>query len=405
MIKLLCSTKYKIKVATQKGSESILIPNKNGILEYCLEPLDSDFKMIFKQETKGKNNNKFWKETIEYNSKIDKKVYKYTVNYGKTILELMNNYEEIIKIFWKSDRDFQEMDYEDYDKALEILNELKKELLKYKSIYVIFCFNIDMFITRLEEERKNKVEGPQVSCLDFIMYITHEINMVRLIIERSYIKIEGIEGDFYFKNKKYTDIRQLRLPPVKVTYSQKINLDGENENKYEIDEYHYDIYSLNNLVDVSLYHINQNEKAILKCAYCKKYFIPREHTIIKDTKDEINVKKTIDERTTKVFCSDKCKENFKSKVPISTPNDNTVVSKDYGDARKNLRDRLRQKDNRRKKKGLKELNLLKKFDEKEKKTKNELIERYGKNNNRIEFELLKLIRKENEKLNKYMIRK
>ena len=400
MIKLLCSTKYKIRIATQKGSESILIPNKNGILEYSLEPLDSDFKMIFKQETKGKNNDKFWKETIEYKSKVDEKVYKYTANYGNTILELMNNYEEITKIFWKFNKYFEEIDYNEYDKTLKILNELKRKLLKYKYLYVIFYFHIDMLILRLEEEREKVVEGPQVSCLDFIMYITYEISMARLIIERSYIKIEGIEGKFYFKNKKYTDIKQLKLPPVKIIYSHKINLDGQYENKYEIDKYYYEIYSLNNLVDVSLYYINQNGKAILKCAFCKKYFIPRRHIIVKDTENKRNVEKIIDERTTKVFCSNRCNEDFKSKIPISTPNDNTIVAKDYEDARKNLRDRLRQKDNRRKKKGLKELNLLKKFDEKEEKTKNELIEKYGKNNNRIEFELLKLIRKENEKLNK-----
>ena len=107
-----------------------MIPNKNGILEYNLEPLDSNFQMIFKKEIKGKNNNKFWKETIEYKSKVDEKVYRYTANYGKTILELMNNYEEIIKIFWRFDGYFQEMDYNDYNKALKILNELKKELLK-----------------------------------------------------------------------------------------------------------------------------------------------------------------------------------------------------------------------------------------------------------------------------------
>ena len=356
--------------------------------------------MIFKKEIKGKNNNKFWKETIEYKSKVDEKVYRYTANYGKTILELMNNYEEIIKIFWRFDGYFQEMDYNDYNKALKILNELKKELLKYKDIYVILYFHIDVFIIRLEDERQKEVEGPRVSCSDFIMYITHEINMARLIIERSYIKIEGIDGKFYFKNKKHTDIKQIRLPPVKITYSQKVNLDEEYENKYEIDKYYYEIYSLNNLVDVSLYHINQNGKAVLKCAHCKKYFIPREHTIIKDTKDEINVEKTINERTSKVFCSNKCNENSKSNMPISTPNDNTVVAKDYGDAKKNLRDRLRQRDNKRKAKGLKELNLLEKFDEKEKKKKDELIKKYGKGNSRIEFELLKLVRKENEKLNK-----
>ena len=46
-----------------------MIPNRNGILEYSNEPIDSDFKMIFKETSKGKNTKKFWNEIIEYYSK------------------------------------------------------------------------------------------------------------------------------------------------------------------------------------------------------------------------------------------------------------------------------------------------------------------------------------------------
>jgi hypothetical protein len=400
-----------------------MIPNKNGILEFSNEPIDSNFKIVLKEEIKGKNTKKFWNETIKYTSKIDNKKYNYTQPLGETIVAFMNNYEAIFNIISKYDLLFDEIEYNDYEKSLRTILNLRKEILKYgknlkvvgenkdieeksyfkerdmikeykrdrtDKIFAILIFHIDSFITRLKDENKNNIEGPQVCCINFLQYLNYEIRTAYIIINTTFVRTSIKDNKLIISNKKYMDINQLKLPPVKIKYLSK----KDKTTKFKvIDKYEYEIYSLNNLVDVSLHHINYNKKAILKCINCEKYFIPTTYEVEQyNDKTGNDEKKEISERITKLTCSEKCLQILRQNKEFMNNN------KDLKTIRKNLRDKLRKRDNKIKKMNLKSKDLLltftKDYDEKEK----ELKEIYKGNIINIENELLKFIKEESIKL-------
>ena len=161
------------------------------------------------------------------------------------------------------------------------------------------------------------------------------------------------------------------------------------DGKKVIDSYKYEIYSLNNLVDISLYYIHSNRKAILKCLNCGKYFMPSTYSIVKDN-DIYNEETTINERLTKLTCSDNCLLKLKRNKSMTNKN------KTSKEIKKNIMDKLRNRDLRAKNKGLNSNQLftfLDKYDEKEMQLKNE----YGNNKLKIEIELKKFLEAEDTK--------
>lgn len=399
-----------------------MIPNRNGILEYSNEPIDSDFKMIFKETSKGKNTKKFWNETIEYYSKFDNKKYTYTQPLGETIIAIMNNYEEILHIINEYDYLLDNVEYEDFDGALDIILKLRKEIIKYgkeyknveqnrdleeednrkltvkvynrtrtNKIFMIILFHIDSFIDRLKNEKENNIEGPQISCIDFLQYLKNELSTTYIVVDKAFVHTNIIDKKLIVSSKRYMDLNQLKMPPAKIIYS---NNEANPSQRKVIDRFEYEIYSLNNLVDVSLYHIHYNRKAILKCLNCGRLFIPSAYEVEKYNEETGNDEaKNINERITKLTCSEKCQQSLREDKEFINNN------KDFKTKLKNMRDKLRKRDNDREKKGLKPRYYKRLFD-KEYKIKEEEVKKKYKNKVKIEYELEKFLEEETIKFDK-----
>ena len=251
-------------------------------------------------------------------------------------------------------------------------------------LLTIFIFHIDEFIIKLEKEKCRKGESYRVSCLDFLSYLLYEIGTAYERIEESFFRVAIADNTIIrINNKKSADINQLSIPPVKIKYVER------KDGKKVIDSYKYEIYSLNNLVDISLYYIHSNRKAILKCLNCGKYFMPSTYSIVKDN-DIYNEETTINERLTKLTCSDNCLLKLKRNKSMTNKN------KTSKEIKKNIMDKLRNRDLRAKNKGLNSNQLftfLDKYDEKEMQLKNE----YGNNKLKIEIELKKFLEAEDTK--------
>lgn len=400
-----------------------MIPNKNGILEYSDEPIDSEFKMIFKETSKAKNTKKFWNEKIEYYSKFDNKKYIYTQPLGETICAIMNNYEEISHIIIKYDLLLDEIKYEDFDGALDIILKLRDEIIeygqKYKSIeenrdleeednrklmvkkynkirtnkiFLIFIFHIDSFIEKLKNEKENNIEGPRVSCINFFQYLKLILTSIQYIVDKAFVETYTTDGKLCISSKKYMDLNQLKMPPVKIIYSNNRNTQSERK---QIDRFEYEIYSLENLLDVSLYHIHYNRKVILKCLNCDRFFIPSIYETEKYNEytgnDEL---KNISERITKLTCSEKCQQDLRKNKKLI--NDNRSSK----EKRKIIRDKLRKRDNARIRKGLEPKNYLLLFDKEYDIQKEKLEEKYNGDKIKIEYELRKILEKEEIRFDK-----
>ena len=187
------------------------------------------------------------------------------------------------------------------------------------------------------------------------------------------------------------DLNQLKMPPVKILYLK--NEDNQSQIK-EIDRFEYEIYSLNNLTDVSLYHINYNKKAILKCINCGRFFIPSVYETEKYNEETGNDELiSVTERITKLTCSEKCQQNLRKDKEFINNN------KDFKTKLKNMRDKLGKRDNDREKKGLKPRYYKRLFD-KEYKIKEEVVKKKYKNKVKIEYELEKFLEEETIKFDK-----
>lgn len=393
-----------------------MIPNKNGIREYSNEPIDSDFKMIFKETSKGKNTKKFWNEKIKYHSKFDNKDYTYTQPLGETICAIMNNYEEILHIISKYDGLLDEIEYEDFDEALDIILKLREEIIKYgeeykrieknrdleeynqrstikkynrtrtNKIFLIFIFHIDSFIEELKNEKENNIEGPRVSCINFLQYLKCVLSTSRYIVDKAFVKTYTEDGKINISSKRYMDLNQLKIPPVKIMYSNSENTQSQRK---QIDRFEYEIYSLENFIDVSLYHIHYNRKAILKCLNCNRFFIPSVYETEKYNEETGKEEtKNINERITKLTCSEKCQQDLRENRKFMN---NNMSSKEK---RKKIRDKLRKRDNTRIKKGLEPKDYLLLFDNEYDIQKEKMEEKYNENKIKIEYELRKILEEE-----------
>ena len=86
---------------------------KKGFFIYSNEPVDSSFYMTFKVQN-GEEEQKKFKETIEYTSRLDNKNYNYVQPCGETILMFMNNYQKILGMIGKYNGLFEQIEYNDF---------------------------------------------------------------------------------------------------------------------------------------------------------------------------------------------------------------------------------------------------------------------------------------------------
>lgn len=247
-------------------------------------------------------------------------------NFGDTLLEFINNYEQIVNCcknfskdikhsFYSKSKDLKETRFKELNgiRASRILyTNFCRELDKIKNIDIcrylikndIFTFYNNFisktkndyyefihglnsmkyqlekctdvksntyddltFYSELLKSFLNKAEGIkyyQEAWINFITNYIKDLKKIYMICIKSFYN--NTINDFHRQTNKFIG-NKLELPIV------KINIDTDNSKK--ILEYKYTTNSFKDLANATLYHMILNNNVITKCNYCNTYFIPR----------------------------------------------------------------------------------------------------------------------------------
>lgn len=324
---------------------------------------------------------------------IGDKVVKYDNELATSLLDLLNNYDKILKIFDKYQKKCIEQKINDYSEFVRMFESLKKEILKQSNNLYILIFFIDILIFDILEIQNGNLyieDELYLYCANYIFSLKEELSTAKDFALSTFFRTYNVTGeymqytgdmekDFYDSAYETFKATQLSLPNVEIKFDN-IEYNSNLKEKMEPYSFTYSIFSIADLVNVTLYHLQKNERAILRCANCKKYFVPTTHINIIEREDSDKVdKKLIKERNTRVTCSDDClNERRREKTKQNLYG--------YKKEKKNLRDSLRNMDKRH------DTNLLEEFDFNFKKKEAKLIEKYGSDNLEIiEQELLQYV--------------
>lgn len=360
--------------------------NVDGLLPIKYQSNNSNFYISF---------DTFKKEYIEYHPLNNSNTIKYHCELGTTLLDILNNFESIINLLNRYQDKFKENKINDFDNIVLTLDTLKSDILEINSHLHILNMYVDMLIFEIIEKEKNRVLEKYNLCENCIIHLA---NLKEELYEASNFALSCFFRTYNFSQDTSFDITELKnntnfytsafrtlvcnnlcLPNVKLTY---INIE---DNKAELSSFQYSIFSLENFLHVTLYQLQQNEKAILQCSNCSKFFIPKEHKYIYDSDTKANDHKIIKERNIRITCSEKCaieRKNNQTKINNST---------DYRKEIKSLRTELQRTD----KKYL--TNLKQEFENKYASLKNKLESEFC-DKEIIDEKLLKFVLTEKENL-------
>ena len=350
----------------------------------------SNFLMTFDNHNGG-----FDKEQTTYLPVlIGDKVVKYENELASSLLDLLNNYDKILKTLDKYLKKCIEQKTNEYSELIKTFGNLKKEILKQSNNLYILIYFIDILIFDILEIQNGNLyieDEIYLYCANYIFSLKEELANSRDFALSTFFRTYNITGeqlqytgdmekDFYTSAYETFTATQLSLPSVDIKFDN-VEYNSNSKEKMEPYSFTYSIFSIADLVNVTLYHLKKNERAILCCANCKKYFVPTAHINIVEKEDSDKLeKKLIKERNTRVTCSNDClnaRRKEKTKQNLYG----------YKKEKKNLRDSLRNMDKRH------NTHLLEEFDLKFNKKETELLNKYGSDN----FEIIE------EKLLQYIL--
>lgn len=287
--------------------------------------------------------------------KIENKIGQILINF----LNYFNNLEEIINNFIKEIKNlYGKPKNEDFlIKCRNFESDIKKKIPKiseiilsefnnfeYYHFWIIYEYkgiledNIQLLEEELEEESDELKEIFQLKKIKeqysliqntnytFDSYIEYLRNLLmKLTVLYNKCRKSFTENtDNYTKTKtKFYNSSDLNIPSVQIYFDNSIHP--------KLTHYEYSFINIEDLLNVSLYHIILNKNVISKCKNCEDYFIP------KNRNDEVYCDKKINKTQT---CKDIGKyKSFKYKQYSENP---TPISYFF---HKTLNDRLKNNDN------------------------------------------------------------
>ena len=192
--------------------------------------------------------------------------------------------------------------FTEYPKGIE---DLKGDINRIKKKYPNVSYKFANSLTEREQRQFNRLRHDIISlkrknsihyifkrfCI-FFSKLADEFRYGKKLIDNSFI-YNGKRG------KKFSSI-ETTLPTVKIEY------DTENFNSPPPFKYTYEIQSLKDLFDTTIYQLSLSHRPIIKCLNCGKYFIPP---------IEFNEKAGKNKRTRddKIYCNDKCKMQYRNR--------------------------------------------------------------------------------------------
>lgn len=374
-------------------------------MNMLLQAYRSNFYMTIRK--KGKKN---IEEYIEYYPVDGSIPVKYHGDISTTLMDIVNNLEYIVdEVLMKYRQNFHTTQFNNYNEIIGMMKKLKDEILNTNKHFCILTIHIDELIWEIEENKEALgVEDVINSCLQCIFSLIEELQIVCTFTLASYFRtfnfseqdtfsMEELKGNKDLHKNVFEMFRgdELYLPRVTVLYNDKQEeeyttnkvTNRKGVNKKEIVACKYSIFSLSDLMNTTLYYLQNSNKAILCCAYCGKYFIRKQYDYkYYDEKAQKFEIKTIVEKNSKKACSKECAKKLK-KETVKRKN-----STGYRHEIKNLRIKLKRVDDNF------ATHLKVEFEDKFHKTKKELEDKFGYDSEEVEEELLKFVINETEEM-------
>lgn len=266
--------------------------------------------------------NKIVKQDLDYKQKL-----------GNILKEFLNNFDEIYNLFNDYKETITNFNIPNLHFSADPLEELcinleKSSNLKYCSpliINEIYTFIKKDFVSTRnflgqEEELKNLVNSRSFyndKSIEFINRFLNNITNIKELVEISFVKEKGtIDKSVTHLSNKF-NLKKLNLPSSEFTFTI--------DNTSKIYQYIYKIRNIEELMNITIYHLKLNNDVFIKCKCCHKFFIPLrnnadycEETIWKNSKNQ------------NIHCKQKSKENYhKTKEPIYVKEYNNIYKKIY----------------------------------------------------------------------------
>lgn len=283
-----------------------------------------------------KSEHKITKEYISYYPANGSPAIKYNCDFSTTLLDILNNSEYIItEILSKYRQKLIDSSFETNFEILELLNALKNEILKTNNHFYILTMYIDNLIFEIKEnETEVSIANIITSCIQCIFSLIEELQINTSFALAPYFRtfnfsskntfsLNELTNNKYFRKNAFETFtgNELYLPRVTLIYdnqeiedySTKRIVNRRGNPKKELISCKYSIFSLADLVNTTLYHLQCSDKAILCCSYCGKYFIPKEHTAqLYNNVTGNDEEKDIIERNSRMTCSKECSKKMKN---------------------------------------------------------------------------------------------
>ncbi len=213
----------------------------------------------------------------------------YENNLGSFLIEILNNSNNIIEIYSNTKKELEQYDIYKNEYAFVYILDILKNLIKnlkncFPKYYIFLIFDIENFISNKYKENREffgkefskwieKIEQQSFKrkneCITFIDNLINNIRNVNELINTSFGRsISSYTG----KEKTNTELQNMDLsvPSVDIKLGKK---EDSNES-YKEEYYIYKVSNLNEICNISILQLTYNNKVIVKCKNCGKYFIP-----------------------------------------------------------------------------------------------------------------------------------
>ena len=302
---------------------------------------------------------------------------------GTTSIEFLNNIDKIRELYKEYKDKILELNEDNTQISIPIyiLQELCSKIenslnLKYcyklmqNEIYTFLKSGIharERFLSTTEEykDKVNTLKFYQEQCSAFINRFLRKLDNLEKLAESSFIKkkTDLTESDYNLSSR--FNMKNLNIPIAKLEF--------DTESETTIFKYIYKVKDIEDLINITIYHLMLNNNVLLKCKCCKKFFIPIRNNRTYCTDTIWGTKKNGENIT----CEDKIKENYH----ISRESE---YIKDYNKIYKKINKAINTKKINLKQNAKRKKELIEKF-EKFKKDYKEICNQYKYDKKNIEF--------------------
>ena len=268
----LCNIRKKLNIEKTLELGTLLLDLLNNAEKICKEFKNYKENIIFAPFIIEKST-KYWENS---NLNTDRKYGNYFNNLYGFILQLNKNssYSSIVPFLLNEFYNFYYIYFSNIETALSNYNlknishseiEVQKEKItqlikKNKSKYNILDESITNKNMLSQDFYKNKIE-------QFIDNIISEITEIQSSSENLFIKSKVAINEFDYEEITKFNRETLNLPQVTVNIT--------NAKKHAIVKYNYNVHTLKELNDITIYHLLTNRQQLIRCAYCHDFFIKK----------------------------------------------------------------------------------------------------------------------------------